>query len=264
MIFVLDQYQCIIYSEFIVLNFMVGKMFVFVYGFNICFGYIDVFEGVDVILVVFKVFGYMVCCEFVVGCGILDIIVVECDVLGKVWDLVLFYVKVIGGIWVGVIKMIFIEEIEIDLFGEQVVFCGGVSYFVQVGFEMLIEVGYQLQIVYFEVLYEFKFIVDLMWEGGIVKQCWLIFDIVEFGDYVLGLCVIDECVKESMKGVFVDIQFGVFVKCFIDDQDNGVEEFFVLCVKEEQYLIEVIGKELCLFFVWKQQDEDYVDGSVVC
>ncbi|MDF2562881.1 MAG: ketol-acid reductoisomerase, partial [Microbacterium sp.] len=161
----------------------------------------------------------------------------------------------------GVIKTTFTEETETDLFGEQAVLCGGVSHLVQAGFETLTEAGYQPQIAYFEVLHELKLIVDLMWEGGIAKQRWSISDTAEFGDYVSGPRVIDERVKESMQGVLADIQSGAFAKRFIDDQDNGAEEFLALRAKEEQHPIEVTGKELRSLFAWKQQDEDYVDGS---
>jgi ketol-acid reductoisomerase len=100
-----------------------------------------------------------------------------------------------------------------------------------------------------------------MWEGGIAKQRWSISDTAEFGDYVSGPRVIDERVKESMQGVLADIQSGAFAKRFIDDQDNGAEEFLALRAKEEKHPIEVTGKELRSLFAWKQQDEDYVDGS---
>ncbi|MGO1802421.1 MAG: ketol-acid reductoisomerase, partial [Microbacteriaceae bacterium] len=113
----------------------------------------------------------------------------------------------------------------------------------------------------FEVLHELKLIVDLMWEGGIAKQRWSISDTAEYGDYVSGPRVIDSSVKESMKGVLADIQSGAFAKRFIDDQDNGATEFQELRAKEEQHPIETTGKELRSLFAWKQQDEDYVDGS---
>ncbi len=213
------------------------------------------------ILVAPKAPGHTVRREFVAGRGIPDIIAVERDASGHAWDLALSYAKAIGGTRAGVIKTTFTEETETDLFGEQAVLCGGVSHLVQAGFETLTEAGYQPQIAYFEVLHELKLIVDLMWEGGIAKQRWSISDTAEFGDYVSGPRVIDERVKESMQGVLADIQSGAFAKRFIDDQDNGAEEFLALRAKEEQHPIEVTGKELRSLFAWKQQDEDYVDGS---
>ncbi|WP_292767013.1 ketol-acid reductoisomerase [Microbacterium sp. UBA3486] len=261
MILAPDQHQRTIYSESIAPNLTAGKTLAFAHGFNIRFGYIDAPEGVDVILVAPKAPGHTVRREFVAGRGIPDIIAVERDASGKAWDLALSYAKAIGGTRAGVIKTTFTEETETDLFGEQAVLCGGVSHLVQAGFETLTEAGYQPQIAYFEVLHELKLIVDLMWEGGIAKQRWSISDTAEFGDYVSGPRVIDERVKESMKGVLADIQSGAFAKRFIDDQDNGAEEFLALRAKEEQHPIEVTGKELRSLFAWKQQDEDYVDGS---
>ncbi|WP_136056643.1 ketol-acid reductoisomerase [Microbacterium sp. K24] len=261
MILAPDQHQRIIYSESIAPHLTAGKTLAFAHGFNIRFGYIDAPEGVDVILVAPKAPGHTVRREFVAGRGIPDIIAVERDASGHAWDTALSYAKAIGGTRAGVIKTTFTEETETDLFGEQAVLCGGVSHLVQAGFETLTEAGYQPQIAYFEVLHELKLIVDLMWEGGIAKQRWSISDTAEFGDYVSGPRVIDARVKESMQGVLADIQSGAFAKRFIDDQDNGAEEFLALRAKEEQHPIEVTGKELRSLFAWKQTDEDYVDGS---
>ena len=110
-------------------------------------------------------------------------------------------------------------------------------------------------------LHELKLIVDLMWEGGIAKQRWSVSDTAEYGDYVSGPRVVTPEVKESMKAILADIQSGAFAKRFIDDQDNGGEEFLALRAKEETHPIEATGKELRSLFAWKQQDEDYVDGS---
>ncbi|MGM1016063.1 MAG: ketol-acid reductoisomerase [Actinomycetota bacterium] len=261
MILAPDQHQRTIYNESIKDKLTPGKALAFAHGFNIRFGYIDAPEGVDVILVAPKAPGHTVRREFVAGRGIPDIIAVESDATGHAWDLALSYAKAIGGTRAGVIKTTFTEETETDLFGEQAVLCGGMSHLVQAGFETLVEAGYQPQIAYFEVLHELKLIVDLMWEGGIAKQRWSISDTAEFGDYVSGPRVVDDRVKESMKGVLADIQSGAFAKRFIDDQDNGGEEFLALRAKEEQHPIEVTGKELRSLFAWKQQDEDYVDGS---
>ena len=261
MILAPDQHQRSIYNDDVKPHLTAGKTLAFAHGFNIRFGYIEAPEGVDVILVAPKAPGHTVRREFVAGRGIPDIIAVEKDASGTAWATALSYAKAIGGTRAGVIRTTFTEETETDLFGEQAVLCGGVSQLVQYGFETLTEAGYQPEIAYFEVLHELKLIVDLMWEGGIAKQRWSISDTAEYGDYVSGPRVIDARVKESMQGVLADIQSGAFAKRFIDDQDNGAEEFLALRAKEEQHPIEVTGKELRSLFAWKQQDEDYVDGS---
>ncbi|MFJ3956971.1 ketol-acid reductoisomerase [Arthrobacter sp. NPDC090010] len=261
MILAPDQHQRSIYNDSIKDKLTAGKTLAFAHGFNIRFGYIQVPEGVDVILVAPKAPGHTVRREYVAGRGIPDIIAVEQDASGNAWETAKSYAKAIGGTRAGVIKTTFTEETETDLFGEQAVLCGGVSQLVQYGFETLTEAGYQPQIAYFEVLHELKLIVDLMWEGGIAKQRWSVSDTAEYGDYVSGPRVIDPRVKENMAGVLADIQSGAFAKRFIDDQDNGAVEFKELRAKAEQHPIEAVGRELRSLFSWKQQDADYVDGS---
>jgi len=261
MILAPDQHQRGIYNDEIKPHLASGKTLAFAHGFNIRFGYIEAPEGVDVILVAPKAPGHTVRREYVAGRGIPDIIAVEVDASGSAWETAKSYAKAIGGTRAGVIKTTFTEETETDLFGEQAVLCGGMSHLVQYGFETLTEAGYQPEIAYFEVLHELKLIVDLMWEGGIAKQRWSISDTAEYGDYVSGPRVIDPRVKENMQGVLADIQSGAFAKRFIADQDNGAQEFLELREKEAQHPIEKTGKELRALFAWKQQDEDYVEGS---
>jgi ketol-acid reductoisomerase len=261
MILAPDQHQRSIYGDSIKDKLTAGKTLAFAHGFNIRFGYIDAPEGVDVILIAPKAPGHTVRREFVAGRGIPDIIAVERDASGQAWDVALSYAKAIGGTRAGVIKTTFTEETETDLFGEQSVLCGGTSQLVQYGFETLIEAGYQPEIAYFEVLHELKLIVDLMWEGGIAKQRWSVSDTAEYGDYVSGPRVIDPSVKENMKAVLADIQSGAFATRFIADQDAGAPEFLELRAKGAEHPIEATGKKLRSLFAWKQQDEDYVDGS---
>jgi len=256
-----DQHQRGIYAQDIQPNLSDGKTLVFGHGFNIRFGYIQAPEGVDVIMVAPKGPGHTVRREYEAGRGVPVIVAVEKDATGSAWDLAWSYAKGIGGLRAGGIKTTFTEETETDLFGEQAVLCGGVSQLVQYGFETLTEAGYQPQIAYFEVLHELKLIVDLMWEGGIAKQRWSVSDTAEYGDYVSGPRVIDPHVKENMQAVLADIQSGAFAKRFIDDQDAGAPEFLALREKGAAHPIEATGKELRALFAWKQQDEDYVDGS---
>ncbi|MEX1907480.1 ketol-acid reductoisomerase [Janibacter sp. Y6] len=256
-----DQVQRHVYAQDIEPGLTEGDALVFGHGFNIRFGYIQPPKGVDVILVAPKAPGHTVRREYVAGRGIPDIIAVEQDASGGAWDLAKSYAKGIGGTRAGVIKTTFTEETETDLFGEQAVLCGGMSHLVQAGFETLTEAGYQPEIAYFEVLHELKLIVDLMWEGGIAKQRWSISDTAEYGDYVSGPRVVDDRVKESMRGILADIQDGTFAQRFIDDQDKGAVEFARLREQEAGHPIEATGKDLRAHFAWKQSDDDYTEGS---
>ena len=215
------------------------------------------------LLIAPKAPGHTVRREFVAGRGIPDIVAVEQDATGSAWDLALSYAKGIGGTRAGVIKTTFTEETETDLFGEQAVLCGGMSHLVQAGFETLTDAGYQPEIAYFEVLHELKLIVDLMNEGGIAKQRWSISDTAEYGDYVSGPRVVTDQTKADMKAILADIQSGAFAKRFIDDQDNGAQEFKKLRAEEAEHPIEKVGKDLRKMFSWSAQsiDSDYVEGS---
>ena len=263
MILTPDQDQRKVFADSIKPHLSEGKAIAFAHGFNIRFGYIEVPEGVDVLLIAPKAPGHTVRREFVAGRGIPDIVAVEQDATGSAWDLALSYAKGIGGTRAGVIKTTFTEETETDLFGEQAVLCGGMSHLVQAGFETLTDAGYQPEIAYFEVLHELKLIVDLMNEGGIAKQRWSISDTAEYGDYVSGPRVVTDQTKADMKAILADIQSGAFAKRFIDDQDNGAHEFKKLRAEEAEHPIEKVGKDLRKMFSWSAQsiDSDYVEGS---
>jgi len=186
---------------------------------------------------------------------------VEKDETGNAWPLTLSYAKAIGGLRAGGIVTTFTEETETDLFGEQAVLCGGVSHLITAGWETLVNAGYQPEIAYFECLHEMKLIVDLMYEGGIAKQRWSVSDTAEYGDYISGPRIIDDHVRESMKGVLADIQSGAFAARFIADQDAGAPEFKALRAKEEAHPIEAVGHELRKLMSWvNSEDDDYTEG----
>lgn len=206
MFIMFDEFQVEIYKKYVYDNICLGVVIVFVYGLNVYFGLIELKEGVDVIMMVLKGLGYIVCGEYIKGGGVFCFVVVDIDVIGKVFEIVLLYCLVIGGGCLGIIEINFCEECEIDFFGEQVVLCGGFVELICCGFEILVEVGYVLEMVYFECLYEVKLIVDLIYEGGIVNMDYLILNIVEYGQYVIGLCILlYEQIKVVMKVVLIDI-----------------------------------------------------------
>jgi ketol-acid reductoisomerase len=262
MVLVPDHVQRHLYAEAIEPNLVEGNALFFAHGFNIRFGYIKPAAGVDVCMVAPKGPGHLVRREYSAGRGVPAIIAVEQDATGSAWDLALSYARGIGSLRAGGIKTTFTEETETDLFGEQAVLCGGASALVQAGFETLIEAGYQPEVAYFECLHELKLIVDLMYEGGIAKQRWSVSDTAEYGDYVSGPRVIDDRVKQNMKGILEDIRSGAFAQRFIDDQDAGAPEFKALRAKGEQHPIEAVGRELRQLMSWVDKgDADYVEGT---
>jgi ketol-acid reductoisomerase len=247
-----DPAQRKVYAEAIEPNLVPGDALFFSHGFNIRFGYIKPPEGVDVALVAPKGPGHLVRREYSEGRGVPVLVGVEQD----------SYAKAIGGLRAGGIKTTFTEETETDLFGEQTVLCGGVTALVTAGFETLTKAGYQPEVAYFECLHELKLIVDLMYEGGIAKMRWSVSDTAEYGDYVSGPRIIDDHVRENMKGVLADIKDGSFAERFIKDQDAGAPEFIALREAAEKHPIEGVGRELRELMSWvKSHDDDYVEGT---
>ena len=256
-----DHFQRGIYSESIEPNLKPGAALFFGHGFNIRFGYIKPPANVDVCMVAPKGPGHLVRREYVAGRGVPVIVAVEQDATGNAWPLTLSYAKAIGGLRAGGILTTFTEECETDLFGEQAVLCGGASRLVQMGYEVLLEAGYQPEVAYFECLHELKLIVDLMYEGGIAKQRWSVFDTAEYGDYISGPRVLDDRVKDNMRAVLKDVQNGSFAARFIADQDAGAPEFKALRAKGEQHPIESVGRDLRAMMSWVKTKDDYTEGT---
>jgi ketol-acid reductoisomerase len=256
-----DHFQRGIYSESIEPNLKPGAALFFGHGFNIRFGYIKPPANVDVCMVAPKGPGHLVRREYVAGRGVPVIVAVEQDATGNAWPLTLSYAKAIGGLRAGGILTTFTEECETDLFGEQAVLCGGASRLVQMGYEVLLEAGYQPEVAYFECLHELKLIVDLMYEGGIAKQRWSVSDTAEYGDYISGPRVLDERVKDNMRAVLKDVQNGSFAARFIADQDAGAPEFKALRAKGEQHPIEAVGRDLRAMMSWVKTKDDYTEGT---
>lgn len=256
-----DHFQRGIYSESIEPNLKPGAALFFGHGFNIRFGYIKPPANVDVCMVAPKGPGHLVRREYVAGRGVPVIVAVEQDATGSAWPLTLSYAKAIGGLRAGGILTTFTEECETDLFGEQAVLCGGASRLVQMGYEVLLEAGYQPEVAYFECLHELKLIVDLMYEGGIAKQRWSVSDTAEYGDYISGPRVLDDRVKDNMRAVLKDVQNGSFAARFIADQDAGAPEFKALRAKGEQHPIESVGRDLRAMMSWVKTKDDYTEGT---
>ncbi|WP_109212348.1 MULTISPECIES: ketol-acid reductoisomerase [Microbacterium] len=257
-----DHVQRIVYAEEIAPALTSSHTLLFGHGFSIRFGYITPPADVDVVMVAPKGPGHLVRREYVDGRGVPVLVAVENDASGHAWDLALSYAKAIGGLRAGGIKTTFTEETETDLFGEQVVLCGGMSHLVQAGFEILTEAGYQPEVAYFEVLHELKLIVDLMYEGGIAKQRWSVSDTAEYGDYVTGPRIVDDHVKNNMRAALDDVRSGAFAARFIEDQDAGAPEFSRLRYAGEQHPIEATGRDLRKLMSWvKSHEDDYAEGS---
>ena len=245
-----DTDQAAIYEEHIAPNLKAGDAIAFAHGFNIRFDLITPPDDVDVIMIAPKGPGHLVRRTYVEGGGVPCLIAVEQDPTGRAKDLAIAYADGLGGARAGVIETTFTEECETDLFGEQVVLCGGVTELVRSAFDTLVDAGYQPEICYFECLHELKLIVDLMYEQGIGGMRYSVSDTAEYGDLTRGPRVVDDHVRATMKQVLDEIQSGVFAEEWVAEAHSGRENFYALEEKGRQHRIEKVGSELRDMMPW--------------
>jgi ketol-acid reductoisomerase len=244
MILLPDTEQKAAYDEFVAPHLSDGDMLMFAHGFNIRFGQIVPPPGVDVTMVAPKGPGHLVRRTYTEGGGVPSLVAVHQDATGKARDLALSYAHAIGATRAGVLDTTFDEETETDLFGEQVVLCGGLTALVTAGFETLVNAGYQPESAYFECLHELKLIVDLMYEQGIAGMRYSISDTAEYGDLTRGPRVIDEAVRAEMQTILDDIRSGAFAEEWIAENKAGRPKFQALRDAGKAHQIESVGAEL--------------------
>jgi len=225
MILVPDPVQRKVYEEAVLPNLADGDTILFGHGLNIRYGLIKPPANVDVAMIAPKGPGHLVRRQFNDGFGVPCLVAVEQDASGKALELALSYAKGIGGTRAGVIKTTFKDETETDLFGEQVVLCGGVEELIKAGFETLTEAGYEPEIAYFECLHELKLIVDLIYEGGLTKMNWSVSETAEWGGYKTGPRIITDATRAEMRKVLAEIQSGQFTEQWIAEYDGGLKEY---------------------------------------
>ena len=233
-----------IYRADIEPNLKAGDAILFAHGFNVRFGLISAPAGVDVAMVAPKGPGHLVRRTYEGGGGVPALIAVAQDATGKARDLALSYADAIGATRAGVLETTFAEETETDLFGEQVVLCGGLTSLIQAGFETLVDAGYQPESAYFECLHEVKLIVDLMYEHGIAGMRYSISDTAEYGDLTRGPRVINSAVREEMKRILEEIQSGQFAEEWIAENKAGRPRYRQLQEEGRAHPIEKVGAEL--------------------
>ncbi|MDX2039341.1 MAG: ketol-acid reductoisomerase [Isosphaeraceae bacterium] len=245
-----DEVQGEIYARDIKPNLEPGNLLLCSHGFNIHFGQVVPPEGVDSALVAPKGPGHLVRAEFVKGGGVPCLIAVgdHCSPAGKA--LALAYAKGIGGTRGGVLQTTFAEETETDLFGEQVVLCGGVSALVKMGFETLVEAGYQPESAYFECLHELKLIVDLLYQGGLSYMRYSISNTAEYGDYTRGPRIINEQTRTEMRKILSEIQSGQFAREWILENKANRPGFNAVKRREKDHPVEVVGRKLRKLMPW--------------
>jgi len=250
-----DEIQADVYREQIAPNLSEGNAIMFSHGFNIHYQAITPPKNIDVFMIAPKGPGHTVRREYTLGGGVPCLIAIHQDFTGKSKELGLAYAKGIGGTRSGVIETSFKEETETDLFGEQVVLCGGLSNLIKNGFETLVEGGYAPEMAYFETVHEVKLIVDLIYEGGIQNMRYSISDTAEYGDYVTGPKIVPPSVKTEMKAALERIQNGEFAKDFILENKAGKPRIKAMRRIGSDHLVEKTGAKLRDMMPWIKKDK---------
>ena len=250
MILLPDTEQKSVYEADIEPNLSDGDALLFAHGFNIRFGQIKPPSGIDVGMVAPKGPGHLVRRTYESGGGVPALIAVSQDASGKARALSLSYAHAIGATRAGVLETTFEEETETDLFGEQVVLCGGITELVMAGYETLVEAGYQPESAYFECLHELKLIVDLMYENGISGMRFSISDTAEYGDLTRGPRIINEGTRAEMKKILGEIRDGSFAEEWIAENRAGRPRYNELKAKGQEHPIEKVGAELRAMMPW--------------
>ncbi|MEN9554751.1 MAG: Ketol-acid reductoisomerase, partial [Planctomycetota bacterium] len=239
-----DELQGDVYRNDIRPHLKPGNLLMCSHGFNIHFGQVQPPRGVDCALVAPKGPGHLVRSEYEKGGGVPTLIALSDGASETSRQLALAYAKGIGGTRGGVIETTFAEETETDLFGEQVVLCGGVSALVKTAFEVLVEAGYQPEMAYFECMHELKLIVDLFYQGGLNYMRYSVSNTAEFGDYTRGPRIVTEQTKLEMKKILSEIQTGQFARDWLLENKAGTPSFQATRRRERNHQIEKVGKQL--------------------
>jgi ketol-acid reductoisomerase len=250
MVLLPDTTQKSVYEADIAPNLNPGDSLVFAHGFNIHFGQIEPPADVDVWMVAPKGPGHNVRRTYEEGGGVPALLAIHQDATGKAKELGLAYAKAIGGTRAGVLSTTFAEETETDLFGEQVVLCGGLTALIQAGYETLVEAGYQPESAYFETLHEVKLIVDFIYEAGISGMRFSVSETAEYGDLTRGPRIIDADAKAEMRRILDEIQSGKFAQEWIAENEAGQPRFNELREAGKAHPIEQVGRELRAMMPW--------------
>ncbi|MBN1126896.1 MAG: ketol-acid reductoisomerase [Sedimentisphaerales bacterium] len=245
-----DEVQGKVYQSEIGPNLKPGQTLGFCHGFNIHFKYIVPPKDMNVVMIAPKGPGHLVRSEYVKGGGVPCLVAVEQDATGDAKQIALAWANGIGGARAGVIETTYKEETETDLFGEQVVLCGGLCALIKAGFNTLVEAGYQPEIAYFECLHEVKLIVDLMYQGGLSYMRYSISNTAEYGDLSRGSRIITDQTKAEMKKILAEITSGAFAKEWVAEYQGGLKKFNELYNADHGSKLEQVGRNLRKMMNW--------------
>ncbi|MBT5159713.1 MAG: ketol-acid reductoisomerase [Alphaproteobacteria bacterium] len=245
-----DELQAEIYYASMHEQMKPGAALAFAHGLNVHFNLIEPRSDIDIFMIAPKGPGHTVRSEYVRGGGVPCLVAVDQNASGNALEVALSYSSAIGGGRAGTIETTFKEECETDLFGEQVVLCGGLTSLIQAGYETLVEAGYAEEMAYFETLHEVKLIVDLIYEGGMANMRYSISNTAEYGDYMIGDRIITADTKKEMKKVLAEIQEGTFAREWMLENKVGQASFKARRRRSAEHPIEEVGTRLRAMMPW--------------
>lgn len=255
MMLVPDQVQRQVYEEHIAPYLETGMTLMFAHGFNIHYDQIDPPEGIDVSMIAPKAPGHLLRRVYTEGQGVPALVAVHQDASESALQVALAYGKGLGSTRAGILETTFLEETETDLFGEQVILCGGITSLIKGAYETLVQAGYQPESAYFETFHELKLIVDLLYEGGMEYMRYSVSDTAEYGDYTRGPRVIGEQSRAEMLKILSEIQDGKFASEWIAENQAGRAHFQALRRRDASHPIEAVGKEMRAMMSWLQGNQ---------
>ena len=255
-----DELQADIYRDHLAGNMKEGTALLFAHGLNIHFNLIEPRADLDVLMIAPKGPGHTVRSEYQRGAGVPCLVAIAKDASGNAHDLGLSYASAIGGGRAGIIETTFKEECETDLFGEQVVLCGGLVELIKGGFETLVEAGYAPEMAYFECLHEVKLIVDLIYEGGIANMRYSVSNTAEYGDFTRGPRIVNDATRAEMKRILKEIQSGQFAREFILENRAGAPTLKAMRRIGQAHSVEQVGAKLRDMMPWIKKNR-LVDQS---
>lgn len=250
-----DELQAELYNDHLAGNLGAGSALAFAHGLNIHFLLIEPRDDLDVFMIAPKGPGHTVRSEYQRGGGVPCLLAIQQDSSGNAQEIALSYGCAIGGGRAGIIETTFKEECETDLFGEQVVLCGGLTSLITAGFETLVEAGYAPEMAYFECLHEVKLIVDLIYEGGIANMRYSISNTAEYGDYTRGSRIVTDDVRAEMRRILDDIQAGKFAREWMLENRVGQTSFKTMRSLAAEHPIEEVGERLRAMMPWIAQNK---------
>lgn len=245
-----DEVAAEVYTLEIAPHLRTGQTLGFVHGFNIRFGFIDPPPGVDCVMIAPKGPGTLLRSLFVAGKGLPALLAVERDPSGRGRRTALAWAAGIGATRAGVVETTFAAETEADLFGEQVVLCGGMTALAKAAFETLVEAGYEPELAYLECVHELKQVVDLMYDGGLAAMRRKISNTAEYGDLTRGPRMVNDQTREEMRRILDEVRSGAFAREWIDEHRRGAPKMKKLYKIDEASELEKAGHAVRRLMPW--------------